>query len=73
MSVFIWTFVCVTFFSYEFADNRKIQHQITQDKNACPEIRDIHLQNLQDMVGYCENAIDCRRMIQVGLLTGNKY
>jgi hypothetical protein len=37
------------------------------DKNARPDVKKIHYDNLRAMIGYCENTSDCRRAIQVSL------
>ena len=38
------------------------------DQNARQEVKQIHYSNLWEMVNYCENTHDCRRVLQLQYL-----
>ena len=57
---------CILF--YAPADIYRIRNLIEKDENARAEIKQIHHQNLWEMVNYCENTNDCRRVLQLQYL-----
>ena len=54
---------CILFWQY--GDKHRVQKLIDLDTNASKEVRSIHYNNLWEMVNYCENTHDCRRVLQV--------
>ncbi|XP_057302171.1 recQ-like DNA helicase BLM [Hydractinia symbiolongicarpus] len=55
--------VCILY--YQYADMYKIRRMIDSDKDANPETRKVHMDNLFRVVQYCENKVDCRRAQQL--------
>ena len=55
---------CILF--YARADKAKIQFLINQKSE--PDVRRMHYDNLVEMVNYCENTNDCRRVLQLQYL-----
>ena len=54
---------CILFWQY--GDKHRVQKLIELDTKASQEVRQIHYNNLWEMVNYCENTHDCRRVLQV--------
>lgn len=52
---------CITY--YTFKDVRSIQTMIQKDKNLDKDNKEKHLNKLQNVMMFCENAIDCRRKL----------
>ena len=46
----------------------RIQKLIDLDKSAKQDVKQIHYANLWEMVNYCENTNDCRRVLQLQYL-----
>ena len=46
----------------------RIQKLIDSDQTARQDVRQIHYSNLWEMVNYCENTHDCRRVLQLQYL-----
>jgi len=57
---------CILFYAY--ADKYRIQKLIDLDKSAKQDVKQIHYANLWEMVNYCENTNDCRRVLQLQYL-----
>ena len=57
---------CILF--YAPADIYRIRNMIEKDEYSRAEIKQIHHQNLWEMVNYCENTNDCRRVLQLQYL-----
>lgn len=55
--------VCVLYYSY--GDMMRLIKLMDLDTNITFEAKRVHVQNLQKIVGYCENVIDCRRSLQL--------
>ena len=56
----------VYFYSYSYADMYRVKSLL--DKGDGPIRQDVkqqHEQNLWEMVNYCENSTDCRRVLQL--------
>lgn len=52
--------VCYLYYSYK--DIAVLRSMIKKDENGTPETLKIHLQNLNDVVYYCTNNVECRRV-----------
>eukprot|EP00898_Chlorokybus_atmophyticus_P005511 jgi/Chlat1/5961/Chrsp4S06184 len=53
---------------YSFGDHMRLLHMILQgakEMGVKPALVDVHRKNLLDMVSYCENEVDCRRLLQL--------
>lgn len=62
---------CILYFSIK--DKQSVEYVIKQDlDNVKPEIRPVIFENLNRMVSYCTNQVDCRRAIQLEYL-GEKF
>ena len=56
---------CILF--YARADKAKIQFLINIGSHE-PNVKQMHYDNLVEMVNYCENTNDCRRVLQLQYL-----
>ena len=45
---------------------------IDGDHTSRRDVKEVHYQNLWEMVNYCENATDCRRVLQLQVLKNVK-
>jgi bloom syndrome protein len=54
---------CILYYSY--SDMHKMRKMIDSDGKGIGPAKRIHLDNLLSMVRYCENKIDCRRVLQL--------
>lgn len=54
---------CILYYSY--ADMQRYQKMMDQDMSMSFEAKQIHKNNLNRMVSYCENITDCRRQQQL--------
>ncbi|CCD26644.1 ATP-dependent DNA helicase SGS1 NDAI_0I00750 [Naumovozyma dairenensis CBS 421] len=52
---------CITYFC--FRDVRTMQTMIQKDENLDRENKEKHLNKLQQVMAYCDNATDCRRKL----------
>ncbi|OWF37785.1 Bloom syndrome protein-like [Mizuhopecten yessoensis] len=50
---------CLLYYNYQ--DVKRIRRILELDKNATYESKKVHIDNLFQMVQYCENVADCRR------------
>jgi bloom syndrome protein len=57
---------CVLYYSY--ADKFKVEFLIKNEENTTPAFKTHLLENLNTMVSYCENQVDCRRKLQLQYL-----
>lgn len=57
---------CILFYSY--ADMYRVRKLIDADQSARQDVKQIHYSNLWEMVNYCENSHDCRRVLQLQYL-----
>lgn len=55
--------VCVLYYNY--TDMMRLVKLMDLDTSITYEAKRVHIQNLQKIVNYCENVIDCRRAIQL--------
>lgn len=55
--------VCVLYYNY--SDMMRLVKLMDLDTSITYEAKRVHIQNLQKIVNYCENVIDCRRAIQL--------
>lgn len=55
--------VCILFYNY--TDMMRLVKLMDLDTSMTYEAKRVHIQNLQKIVNYCENVIDCRRSIQL--------
>ena len=56
-------------FSYCYSDMHRIRNMIDKDHTSRTDVKEVHYQNLWEMVNYCENSTDCRRVLQLQVLT----
>ncbi len=57
---------CILFYAY--ADMYRVRKMIDADQSAKQDVKQIHYSNLWEMVNYCENSHDCRRVLQLQYL-----
>ncbi|XP_014789034.1 recQ-like DNA helicase BLM [Octopus bimaculoides] len=50
---------CTLFYNYQ--DVKRLRRMIDLDRNCTYESKKVHIDNLYQMVRYCENKADCRR------------
>ena len=55
--------ICILY--YAQADAVRMRKLISSDACVSPQALRIHEANLQSIINYCENDVDCRRVIQV--------
>lgn len=55
--------VCILYYNY--SDMMRLVKLMDLDTSITYEAKRVHTQNLQKIVNYCENVIDCRRAIQL--------
>lgn len=55
--------VCILYYTY--SDMMRLVKLMDLDTSITYEAKRVHIQNLQKIVGYCENVIDCRRSLQL--------
>lgn len=55
--------VCILYYNY--TDMMRLVKLMDLDTSITYEAKRVHTQNLQKIVNYCENVIDCRRAIQL--------
>ena len=55
--------VCILY--YCLADVTRMRKLITSDKSVSPNALRIHEANLQTMISYCEDEVECRRVMQL--------
>ena len=53
---------------YAYADIYRLRKMIDQDQNAGADAKQIHYSNLWEIINYCENTTDCRRVLQLQYL-----
>ena len=46
----------------------RVRNMIDADQSARADVKQIHYSNLWEMVNYCENTHDCRRVLQLQYL-----
>ncbi|CAG7728181.1 unnamed protein product [Allacma fusca] len=54
---------CILFYSYQ--DVVRIKRLMMMDRNGSPQAMKVHMENLNQMIAYCENKTDCRRAQQL--------
>ncbi|XP_065359029.1 recQ-like DNA helicase Blm [Calliphora vicina] len=54
---------CVLYYNY--SDMVRYRKMMDMDKSVSYDVKRIHLENLNRIVGYCENVTDCRRALQL--------
>ncbi|XP_065358905.1 recQ-like DNA helicase Blm [Calliphora vicina] len=54
---------CVLYYNY--SDVVRYRKIMDMDKSVSYDVKRTHLENLNRIVGYCENVIDCRRALQL--------
>ncbi|GAB0094795.1 DNA helicase [Sergentomyia squamirostris] len=54
---------CILYYNY--ADKIRYVNMIQKESSASYEVKQIHIQNLNRMVDYCDNITDCRRSQQL--------
>lgn len=54
---------CILYYNY--GDMQRFRKMMDQDTSLSYEAKQIHLNNLNKIVSYCENVTDCRRMQQL--------
>lgn len=57
---------CILYYSY--ADKFKVEFLIKNEENTTQEFKNHLIENLNTMVSYCENQVDCRRKLQLQYL-----
>uniref|UniRef100_A0A1I8M2C6 RecQ-like DNA helicase BLM n=1 Tax=Musca domestica TaxID=7370 RepID=A0A1I8M2C6_MUSDO len=54
---------CILYYNY--GDMMRYRKMMDMDKSMAITIKNIHIENLNRIVGYCENVADCRRAQQL--------
>ncbi|XP_075146230.1 Bloom syndrome helicase isoform X2 [Haematobia irritans] len=54
---------CILYYNY--SDMMRYRKMMDMDKSIAANVKNIHIENLNRIVGYCENVADCRRAQQL--------
>ncbi|XP_013109755.2 recQ-like DNA helicase Blm [Stomoxys calcitrans] len=54
---------CILYYNY--SDMMRYRKMMDMDKSITANVKNIHIENLNRIVGYCENVADCRRAQQL--------
>ncbi|XP_061393663.1 recQ-like DNA helicase Blm [Musca vetustissima] len=54
---------CILYYNY--GDMMRYRKMMDMDKSLTATVKNIHIENLNRIVGYCENVADCRRAQQL--------
>ncbi|XP_073833029.1 Bloom syndrome helicase [Musca autumnalis] len=54
---------CILYYNY--GDMMRYRKMMDMDKSITASVKNIHIENLNRIVGYCENIADCRRAQQL--------
>ena len=57
--------LCHAILFYNYKDKFKVEFLIKQEQGMTPQFRNHVLDNLNQMVSFCENQVDCRRVLQL--------